>query len=99
MGRRAASDRQDHGGAGLCHGVPVIPGLLCFNRAVELIGANRASVYFYLIPLIGVALTVLIFHEPLHGYHAAGALLIVAGILISSLRRPVTRGAARDAGA
>lgn len=72
---------------------------LCFNRAVELIGANRASVYFYLIPLIGVALTVLIFHEPLHGYHAAGALLIVAGILISSLRRPVTRGAARDAGA
>jgi len=57
---------------------------ICFNRGIELMGANRASPYFHLIPLIGAILSVFIFSEALHAYHAVGAGLIIGGILISS---------------
>lgn len=53
---------------------------LCFNRGVELIGSARAGQYMHLMPVFGAILAVTLLGEPFHGYHAAGVLLIAAGI-------------------
>ncbi|MBV6631538.1 MAG: EamA family transporter [Alphaproteobacteria bacterium] len=60
---------------------------LFFNRGVELIGANRASLYFHLMPIMGTAFSVMLFGEPFAGYHFAGTALIVVGLILGT-RRP-----------
>ena len=59
---------------------------LCFNRGVELIGANRASLYFHLMPVIGTLLALLLFREPVGWYHGVGAALIVVGLIVGTKR-------------
>ncbi len=66
---------------------PSFAAYLCYNRGIELIGANRASLYFHLMPVIGTIFAVLLFAEPLRWYHAVGAVLIVTGIIITT-RKP-----------
>lgn len=69
--------------------VGVFPSLLaylCFNRAVELIGANRAGQYLHLMPLFGSTLAALFVNERLQAFHLAGALLIAAGIVLAARR-------------
>lgn len=69
--------------------VGVFPSLiayLCFNRAVELIGANRAGQYLHLMPLFGSSLAALLLGERLQAFHLLGALLIGAGILLAQWR-------------
>lgn len=66
---------------------PAIVAYLCFNRGVELIGANRAGHFFHLQPAFGVVLAMLFLGERFQPYHAAGIALIVAGILLATLRR------------
>ncbi|MFN3653404.1 MAG: DMT family transporter [Armatimonadota bacterium] len=71
--------------------VAVFPSLLsylCFNRAVELIGANRTGQYLHLMPVFGSLLAWLFLGERLHGYHLAGIALIGAGIVLASRARP-----------
>ena len=58
-----------------------------FTRGVELIGAARAGQSAHLMPVIGSVLAVLFLGERFHVYHAAGALLIGAGILLASRKR------------
>ena len=58
-----------------------------FTRGVELIGAARAGQSAHLMPVIGSELAVLFLGERFHVYHAAGALLIGAGILLASRKR------------
>jgi drug/metabolite transporter (DMT)-like permease len=53
---------------------------LCYNRGIELIGAARASQYLHLQPVFGALLAVLLLGERFFAYHAAGILLIAAGI-------------------
>lgn len=75
--------------------VGVFPSLiayLCFNRAVELIGANRAGQYLHLMPLFGSALAALILGERLQGFHLLGAVLIGAGILLAQWRPRAASG-------
>jgi drug/metabolite transporter (DMT)-like permease len=57
---------------------------LFFNRGVELAGATLAGQSMHLMPLFGSILAVLFLGETLHLYHAAGAALIAAGILLAS---------------
>lgn len=70
--------------------VGVFPSLLaylCFNRAVELIGANRAGQFLHLMPVFGCALAALFLGERLQGFHLVGALLIAAGIALAQWKR------------
>ena len=67
---------------------------LFFNRGVELIGAARAGQSAHLMPVFGAVLALVFLQERLHTYHAAGVLLIAAGIVLASLRR----GGARPPG-
>ncbi len=70
--------------------VGIFPSLLSylfFNRAVELIGANRAGQYLHLMPVFGTALAALFIGERLLASHLVGAALIAVGILMTQLGR------------
>ena len=59
---------------------------VCFvtwNLAVKLLGPVKTSVYTYLAPVITVAASVLILHEPITPLAALGAALTLAGLLLS----------------
>lgn len=66
---------------------PSLVAYLCFNRAVELIGASRASQYLHLMPLFGSALAALFIGETLRPSHLVGAALIAAGIGLTQASR------------
>ena len=59
---------------------------LCFvtwNFAVKILGAVKTSIYIYLVPVITVAASVLIIHEPFTWITGIGTILTLAGLLIS----------------
>ncbi len=62
---------------------PSIISFLCFNRGVELIGANRAGLFLYLMPLFGGGMAIVFLGEELKWYHGVGMLFIVAGIFLA----------------
>ncbi len=69
--------------------VSVFPSVLAyifFNRGVELIGANRAGAYIYLIPVFGSVLAVALLGERFALYHVAGFGLIMGGVFLASRR-------------
>jgi hypothetical protein len=45
---------------------------LCFNRGVQLIGANRAAPFFHLIPVFGSAMAIFFLGEQPHLFHLFG---------------------------
>lgn len=62
---------------------------VCFvtwNLAVKLLGPVKTSVYTYLAPVITVTASVLILHEPITPLAALGAVLTLAGLLLSQGR-------------
>ena len=63
---------------------PSILAYLCFNRGVELIGANRAGQFVHLMPLFGSLLAIAFLGERFRLYHALGMALIGAGILLAT---------------
>lgn len=59
---------------------------LCFvtwNFSVKLLGAVKTSVYIYLVPVITVAASVAVLHEPFTYLMAAGTLLTLLGLFLS----------------
>jgi drug/metabolite transporter (DMT)-like permease len=64
---------------------PAIVAYLCFNRGVELLGANRAGHFFHMQPVFGVILAMLFLGERFQIFHAAGIALIIVGILMATL--------------
>ena len=67
---------------------PSILSYLCFNRGIELIGANRAAPFFHLIPVFGSAMAIVFLGEKLRLFHLAGYALVLAGVVIAA-RRPL----------
>jgi drug/metabolite transporter (DMT)-like permease len=61
---------------------------LCFNRGVQLIGANRAAPFFHLVPVFGSAMAILLLGEELRLFHLVGYALVLAGVVIASRRGP-----------
>lgn len=62
---------------------------LCFvtwNFAVKLLGAVKTSIYIYMVPVITVAASVLLLHEPFTWMTGAGTVLTLAGLLLSEAR-------------
>lgn len=70
--------------------VVVFPSTLaypCYNRAVELIGANRAAPFGHLVPLFGTVLAIVLLGERMHLFHVVGFALVLSGIYIAA-RKP-----------
>jgi drug/metabolite transporter (DMT)-like permease len=53
-------------------------------RGVAKIGPNRAGVFIHLLPLFGGALAIVFLDEQLAAYHAIGAVLVLAGVFLTS---------------
>jgi len=64
---------------------PSIISYLCYNRGVEAIGANRAGLFLYLMPVFGSLMAVGFLGESLLWFHWVGIVLIAAG-LVASMR-------------
>jgi drug/metabolite transporter (DMT)-like permease len=67
---------------GLCAG---FLGFQCYNRGVREVGAHRAGVFLYLLPVFGTLLAALWLGERPQGYHYAGITLIFAGIWLTTV--------------
>jgi drug/metabolite transporter (DMT)-like permease len=63
---------------------PSIVSYLCFNRGVELVGANRAGMFIHLIPVFGSVMAIVFLGESLQWFHIVGILLIAAGISMAT---------------
>lgn len=70
------------GYTGLCAG---FLGFLFYNRGVREVGANRAGVFLYLLPVFGTLLAALWLGERPQGYHYAGITLIFVGIWLTTV--------------
>ncbi len=61
---------------------------ICWNRGVELVGANRAGFTTHLLPAFGTVLAVFALGEELHVYHIVGIAVVLFGVwLATSARR------------
>ena len=63
---------------------PSIVSYLCYNRGVELVGANRAGLFIHLMPVFGSLMAVAFLGEVFCWYHGLGILLIGAGIYLAT---------------
>ncbi|MGN6581259.1 MAG: DMT family transporter [Bordetella sp.] len=66
--------------------LPSVVAYFLYNKAVGEIGAGAAGQMLSLQPLFGALLSAPILREPLHGYHMAGMLLILLGIVVPLAR-------------
>ena len=65
---------------------PAIAAYYCWQKGVEIIGPNRASMFIQLMPLFSAVMAIIIFNEKFELYHFAGASFIVSGIYLSNRR-------------
>jgi len=63
---------------------PSVLAYICFNRSVELIGANRAGVCLHLVPLFGAVLAITLLGEEPRTYHYIGIALILTGVTMAA---------------
>ena len=63
---------------------PAIAAYYCWQKGVEIIGPNRASMFIQLMPLFSAIMAIIIFNEKFELYHFAGATFIVSGIYLSN---------------
>jgi drug/metabolite transporter (DMT)-like permease len=60
---------------------------LAWNRGVAVVGANAAGFTLPLLPAFGTALAILFLGEVFQPFHAAGFVIIVAGVALATYRR------------
>jgi drug/metabolite transporter (DMT)-like permease len=65
---------------------PSIIAYFCWNRGIELIGANRAGLFTYLVPFFASIMAIIFLGEVLHLYHFMGMALIIGGMVIFNRR-------------
>ena len=63
---------------------PAIAAYYCWQKGVEIIGPNRASMFIQLMPLFSAVMAIIIFNEKFELYHLVGASFIVLGIYLSN---------------
>jgi drug/metabolite transporter (DMT)-like permease len=59
---------------------------ICWNRGVEIVGANAAGYTLYLLPIFGTLLAIAFLGESFAPFHAAGMATILAGIVLATRR-------------
>ena len=55
-----------------------------WQKAIELIGPNRSSLFIQLMPLFSALMAIIIFKEKFQFYHFIGATFIISGIYLSN---------------
>ena len=63
---------------------PAIAAYYCWQKAIELIGPNRSSMFIQLMPLFSALLAIIIFKERFQLFHFIGATFIISGIYLSN---------------
>ena len=63
---------------------PALAAYYCWQKGVEIVGPNRATMFIQLMPLLSALLAIIIFREKLELYHFIGASLILSGIYLSN---------------
>ena len=63
---------------------PAIAAYYCWQKGVEIIGPNRATMFIQLMPLFSAVMAIIIFNEKFEMYHFIGASFIVSGIYLSN---------------
>tara|TARA_A100001011_G_scaffold309102_1_gene325050 strand:+ start:1532 stop:2425 length:894 start_codon:yes stop_codon:yes gene_type:complete len=65
---------------------PALAAYYCWQKGVEIVGPNRATMFIQLMPLLSAVLAILIFQEKFELYHFIGASFILSGIYLSNRR-------------
>ena len=72
--------------------VAIFPSVIAYsfyNRAVESIGANRAGVFLYVVPVFSTLLAIELLGESLEFHHIAGFAMVFTGVMLAA-RKPKT---------
>jgi drug/metabolite transporter (DMT)-like permease len=64
---------------------------LCFNRGIQLIGANRAAPIFHVVPVFGSIMAIVFLGERPRLFHIVGFALVLTGVFVAS-RKPANTG-------
>lgn len=65
---------------------PSILAYLCYNRGVDLVGANRAGLFLHLMPVFGSLMAIAFLDEQFRLFHGMGIVLILGGIVLATRR-------------
>ena len=65
---------------------PVTLGHLWFYQAIRAVGAGRAAVFTNLVPFLVIVLSWAVLGEPIRWYHAVGATVVIAGVVLTTRR-------------
>jgi len=57
---------------------------LCFNRGVQLVGANRAAPFLHIVPVFGAAMAMVFLGERPQLFHVVGFVMVLTGVYIAS---------------
>jgi drug/metabolite transporter (DMT)-like permease len=60
---------------------------LCFNRGVQLIGANRAAPFFHMIPVFGAVMAFAFLGERPQWFDVTGFALVLTGVFVASRKQ------------
>ena len=63
---------------------PAIAAYYFWQKGIEIIGPNRASMFIQLMPLFSAVMAIIIFKEKFELYHFVGAIFILSGIYLSN---------------
>jgi drug/metabolite transporter (DMT)-like permease len=63
---------------------------LCYNRGVQLIGANRAAPFFHVIPVFGTIMSIVFLDEHPQAFHFIGFALVLTGVFVASRKQQST---------
>ena len=63
---------------------PAIAAYYCWQKGVEIIGPNRATMFIQLMPLFSAIMAIIFLNEKFEFYHFVGASFIVSGIYLSN---------------
>ena len=66
---------------------PSILAYIFWNHAVAQVGASKAGLFIYLMPVFGVLLSSLFLGEAVHLFHITGMALIFAGIYLTNMQK------------
>ncbi|MBN2809823.1 MAG: DMT family transporter [Deltaproteobacteria bacterium] len=62
---------------------PSIVSYFCYNRGIELIGANRAGLFIHLMPVFGTIMAIVFLGESFFWFHGVGIVMIFSGIVMT----------------
>lgn len=57
---------------------------LCYNRGVQIIGANRAAPFFHVVPVFGTIMSIIFLGEHPQVFHFVGFALVLTGVFVAS---------------